>query len=130
MTGFRLGLAVAAVLVLGGAQAAAQPASDKVAAGERVAERSCGGCHAVAGGPSPLADAPPFRDLHRRYPAGGLRQILQEGMLQPTAPEEEGAPSRHPRMPMVGLGVDEVDELTAYLHSLEVASRRPPSVRP
>lgn len=87
--------------------------------GQRIAQRSCGGCHAVADGPSPVADAPPFRTLHRRYPAGGLAQLLEEGMLPPDRPLEEGSQPTHPRMPTATLGSDEVAALTAYLRSLE-----------
>ena len=115
---------IALALVTTGCAAAAPavaPAGEPaaVSSGQRVAQRNCGGCHAVAAGSSPLADAPPFRDLHRRYPAGGLAQLLEEGMLPPARPLEEGEPSHHPRMPMVALGPDEVAELTAYLRSLE-----------
>ena len=113
-----------AVLAWGGVctSSTAQPL---VSAGQRIAQRDCGGCHAVGSGASPLADAPPFRDLHRRYPAGGLRQILQEGMIAPLDPPEEGSPRRHPRMPMVTLGEDELADLTAYLKSLESSDLGP-----
>ena len=90
-----------------------------LAYGQGVAQRSCGGCHAVAEGASPLAAAPPFRVLHRRYPAGGLAQLLDEGMLPPDRPVEEGSPATHPNMPRVALDPDEVAALTAYLRSLE-----------
>ena len=98
--------------------------SPEVSAGGRLAQRYCGGCHAVAAGPgrSPLADAPPFRDLNRRYPPGGLPQILKEGMIAPIDTQEEGAITRHPRMPMAELGPDQVFELTAYLQSLDSRS--------
>lgn len=94
-------------------------ATAPISQGQRVAQRSCGGCHAVADGPSPLADAPPFRDLHRRYPAGGLKQLLDEGMLPSTRPLEEGSRPGHPRMPEAKLDLDEVAALTAYLRGLE-----------
>ena len=121
----RLGLAAVALIALAGAaRAAERPASDLVVAGERVAQRNCGGCHAVSGGgASPLPAAPPFRDIHRRYRAGGLEQLLREGMLQPETLPEEGSPTRHPIMPMIDLGIDEVAELTAYLKSLEPPPR-------
>lgn len=120
-----LGLALAALVALGGAaRAAERPESDLAIAGERVAQRNCGGCHAVAGeGASPLPAAPPFRNIHLRYRAGGLEQLLREGMLRPETMPEEGSPPRHPIMPMIDLGVDEVAELTAYLKSLEPAPR-------
>lgn len=118
----------AAVLISGLALAAcahAAPAAapsagaQPLAYGEGIARRSCGGCHAVADGPSPLAAAPPFRELHRRYPAGGLAQLLEEGMLPPDRPLEEGSPATHPNMPMARLDPDEVAALTAYLRSLQ-----------
>ena len=115
---------VLVILVAGALASTAQAAdSGKAAAGERVARSACGGCHATAQGASPLADAPPFRELYRRYPPGGLEQLLQEGMLPPDRPQEEGSGVRHPRMPQVALDVDEVASLKAYLTSLE--PRRP-----
>ena len=109
-------IAVATAMAAGGVQAA-PPAA--ISSGQRVAQRSCGGCHAVAAGKSPLADAPPFRDLYRRYPAGGLDALLAEGMLAPARPPEEGGRPSHPRMPTAALDVDQVADLTAYLHGLE-----------
>ena len=105
----------------GGAASAtvAAPAGDAFY-GKQVAERSCGGCHAVSHGPSPMAEAPAFIDLHRRYPVGGLPQLLQEGMLLPSdRMQEEGSRFTHPRMPAVQLGPDEIAALTEYLRSLE-----------
>ena len=120
----RMLVTTAAVLLAltGAAHAAERPSPDKVIMGERLAQEYCGGCHAIAAGPSPLADAPPFRDIHKRYRAGGLPQLLQEGMLEPTSLPEEGSPRRHPRMPMAALGVDQTAELSDYMKSLE----RPP----
>lgn len=69
-----------------------QAASPSATSGQRIAERNCGGCHAVGPGVSPLAVAPPFRTLHDRYPRGGLDEILQEGMLRPSRMPEEGSP--------------------------------------
>ena len=117
------GAGLLAVLALGlaGAQASAEPASKPPQAfgGQGIAQRNCGTCHAVDSRPSPLADAPPFATLYRRYPPGGLDQILTEGMLAPSRKPEEGSPARHPRMPMVELDDDEVAQLKAYLKSLD-----------
>lgn len=110
---------MAPVVVLAAAiLAAGVPA--KEAAGLLVAQRNCGGCHAVATGASPLADAPPFRTLHTRYGAGGLAELLERGMLadHPRA-LDEGARTPNPRMPAAKLGEDEVASLVAYLRSLE-----------
>jgi len=97
-----------------------------VAAGRAIAARNCGVCHATAAGRSPLPDAPPFRRLYRRYRPGGLGALLQEGMLPPDEPADEGAQVRHPRMPIVPLGPDEVAELKAYLRSLDPRLDRRP----
>ena len=114
----RLALAsIAALLLLASAAEASQ--ASRIAAGRVVARRNCGGCHATGQGASPLAGAPPFRELYRRYPAGGLEQLLQEGMLAPEEAPEEGSARRHPRMPQVSLGPDEVANLKAFLQSLE-----------
>lgn len=98
---------------------AADPDPATLAYGRRVADHACGGCHAAGEGASPLADAPPFRTLHRRYPAGGLAQLLDEGMLPSQTIQEEGSRPTHPRMPVATLDPDEVSALTAYLRSLE-----------
>ncbi len=123
-------LTIAGLLALSGCAAGGQPApapgpsaaGGDAFYGKQVAERSCGGCHAVSRGPSPMADAPAFIDLHRRYPAGGLAQLLQEGMVLPSDRiQDEGSRYTHPRMPAVQLGSDEIAALTAYLRSLETA---------
>jgi mono/diheme cytochrome c family protein len=108
---------------------AAEPG--QVGMGRGIAERHCGSCHATGEGPSRLADAPPFRELYKRYPAGGLGALLAEGMLTPDPSLEEGVLPGHPRMPMVALGIDERNALTAYLRSLEpprTAVAAPPGI--
>jgi mono/diheme cytochrome c family protein len=120
----RTGAAIIAAILLSSGGALAADRTGDIAAGKRVAQRYCGSCHAVAKGGSPLHDAPPFRDLHKRYREGGLPQLLREGMLQPQRMPEEGSPRRHPRMPMAVLEDDEVTQLTAYLKSLEPSRTR------
>lgn len=101
--------------------ATAQPQGD-VFYGKQVAERSCGGCHAISHGPSPMPAAPAFAGLHLRYDQGGLRRLLEEGMILPSDRiQEEGSRYTHPRMPGVVLGSDESAALIAYLRSLEPA---------
>lgn len=105
--------------------AAAGPESSPadLLAGRRLADEYCGMCHAVGGGGSPLPNAPSFRELWRRYPPGGLDRILTEGMLAPPMPLEEGTPRRHPAMPIVNLGADQVAELKAFLRDLDRVGR-------
>lgn len=119
-------LLAAVALVLVAAPALARQAS--ASNGERLARRHCGGCHAVRDGASPLPDAPPFASLYARYPPGGLAAILEEGMLAPRRPPEEGAPRSHPRMPMSLLDDDQRADLEAYLRSLD--PRRPAAPKP
>lgn len=116
-------LAVLLTFSLGACAAAPENAAGPAAAvisGRMIAERSCGGCHSTSDAPSRLADAPPFRELHRRYEGpGGLEALLSEGMLTPEASLEEGVLPGHPRMPMVALTSGEREDLAAYLRSLE-----------
>lgn len=111
-------LPISALLLTGCATAA--PQSPSAAAGKLVADRNCSSCHAVAGGPSPLADAPPFARLHWRYGAGGLAELLEKGMIVDwPRPLEEGTRPVHPRMPAQTLGEDEVIALAEYLRTFE-----------
>ena len=108
----------------------AQPRTADVVAGNRLAQEYCGMCHAIGSGGSPLPNAPPFRDLFKRYPPGDLGRLLHEGMIAPSSPPEEGSPRRHPKMPVATLGDDQVAELRAYLTLLEHRGRTTRSVRP
>lgn len=115
----RLVAVIAAVTVALSGTAGAEPTKDLTIGGRAIAQRNCGACHAIASEPSPLADAPPFNQLWRRYPPGGLDLVLREGMLRPSRVPEEGSELVHPRMPMADLGDDEVLALKAYLRSLD-----------
>src|SRR5690606_15010497 len=45
------------------------------------ARTNCSQCHSIDPvGPSPLPPAPPFRDLHERYPVEDLQESLAEGI--------------------------------------------------
>ncbi len=70
---------------------------------------NCGGCHAVGRtGVSPLAIAPPFRELHLRYPVENLSEAFAEGIV-----------TGHPTMPEFRLEADQIGNVIAYLKSLE-----------
>ncbi|HVL74118.1 MAG TPA: c-type cytochrome [Beijerinckiaceae bacterium] len=98
-------LAVAAALAaVGPAAAQGDPK-----AGLRIAEQNCAACHALGPtGASPIAEAPPFRDLHRRYAVEDLAEALAEGIV-----------TGHPAMPEFQLDPLEIDHFMAYLKSLE-----------
>lgn len=80
-----------------------------IARGHAFAEASCARCHAVGTtGASPFAAAPPFRDLHRRYPVEGLAESLAEGIV-----------TGHSGMPEFELEPDQIEDFIDYLKSLE-----------
>jgi len=116
-----IGLAGLLVTLAAGAQALPRP-SPAVIAGRHIAQQNCGACHAVGDGASPLADAPPFRLLYRRYGSRTLGDLLQEGML--AGPQDTASEPMHPRMPAVQLDPDQRADLTAYLKSLEPRAGR------
>ena len=58
--------------------------------GQRLAQANCASCHAIGRiGESPLRIAPPFRELHKRYPVENLAEALAEGIVtgHPTMPQ-------------------------------------------
>lgn len=82
---------------------------ERLALGQALAKRDCGGCHAVGpAGDSPLSAAPRFRDLHRRYPVEQLGEALAEGIVVGHGP-----------MPEWVLTPQQIEALIAYLKSLE-----------
>lgn len=77
--------------------------------GRAFALENCSRCHAIGTtGVSPLAEAPPFRELHQRYPVEHLAEALAEGIV-----------TGHPDMPEFQLEPDEAEDLIAYLRMLE-----------
>ena len=77
--------------------------------GQAFAQANCARCHAIGPvGDSPLPKAPPFRALHQRYPVENLVEALAEGIR-----------TAHPAMPEFQLEQRQVDDLIAYLKSLE-----------
>ena len=89
--------------------AAAQALDARAQRGETIARTNCARCHAIGRiGASPLAEAPPFRELHQRYPVTDLGEALAEGIT-----------TGHPSMPEFRLDPDQAQALIAYLQSLE-----------
>ncbi|MGU3421462.1 c-type cytochrome [Methylobacterium sp. D54C] len=81
----------------------------QVKQGETLARTNCARCHAVGrAGASPLRVAPPFRELHTRYPVEDLGEALAEGIR-----------TGHPSMPEFRFDPDQAEALIAYLKSLE-----------
>ncbi len=79
------------------------------ALGQRLAQEWCAKCHATGRyGDSPLQIAPPFRDLHQRYNVEDLAESLAEGIMV-----------GHPTMPNFRFDPDQIQNLIAYLKTLE-----------
>jgi mono/diheme cytochrome c family protein len=94
-----------------GTQAAGQD-SGNIASGQAFARAHCATCHAVGrDGSSPYAPAPPFRTLHERYKVKNLAEALAEGIVVGHTGERQ--------MPEFVLSPTEIDDLIAYLKSLE-----------
>jgi cytochrome c len=84
--------------------------------GRLIAERDCAACHAPGrAGPSRVAAAPAFRELHKRYDVEDLAEALAEGIV-----------TGHPAMPSKPYPPDDVRDLIAYLHTLEPRPRPKP----
>ena len=99
------------------AVAAPAVAAGNKARGDFYARENCSTCHAVGPvGVSPYPLAPPFRSLHQKYDVEGLAEALAEGI----AVGNTGAR----QMPMFVLSVTEIEDLIAYLKSLEPAAPR------
>jgi len=76
--------------------------------GAAFAKHNCARCHAIGHyGASALRDAPPFRDLHERYPLEELSESFSEGIM-----------TGHPTMPVWKLEPDQIHDLIAYMKTL------------
>jgi len=74
--------------------------------GFRLVSLHCARCHAIDKiGASPLAIAPAFRTLHLKYPVSDLQRPLAQGV--------------HPEMPRFQLEAGQVEDIMAYLKTLE-----------
>ena len=104
-----LAAAAAAALLAVPSVASAQSQSPAEQRGQTFVRANCSRCHAIDKvSPSPLSVAPPFRDLHRRYPIDVLAEALAEGIR-----------TGHPSMPEFRLDPGQIGDVIAYLKSLE-----------
>ena len=70
---------------------------------------NCSNCHAIDKvSASPLKIAPPFRELHLRYPVESLQEALVEGIR-----------TGHVNMPEFRLDPGQASDVIAYLKTLE-----------
>lgn len=92
------------------AQPSSPPTTADAAEGQRLAEIHCARCHAIgAEGESRHPLAPPFRTLSRNYPVNTLEEAFAEGILV-----------GHRDMPEFQLEPSQIDDLVAYLQSVQV----------
>jgi cytochrome c len=100
--------AIAAVVLWSAAPAAAQQ-SPAVQRGLTFVRVHCAQCHATdTVSESTLKIAPPFRDLHLKYPVESLQRPLSEGII-----------ANHPTMPQFRLDADQINDVIAFMKSLE-----------
>ena len=103
-------LAMASVLAaawsLAPAGAQTSPAAQR---GLTFARVHCAQCHSLdAVSESPLKIAPPFRNLHLKFPVESLVRRLSEGIS-----------ANHPTMPQFRLDADQINDVIAFMKSLE-----------
>ncbi|MEZ5996486.1 MAG: cytochrome c [Hyphomonadaceae bacterium] len=92
-----------------GEQPAAAAASANIAEGRRLAEINCARCHAIGPtGESTHPMAPPFRTFSRDFPLNTLEEAFAEGILV-----------GHRDMPQFQLEPSQIDDLLAYLNSVQ-----------
>jgi mono/diheme cytochrome c family protein len=105
--GFFAVLLLATVTAFGGPASAGSDGG--IEAGKRLAENLCARCHAIGlEGASPNAEAPPFRSFHGKWPLENLAEALAEGIAV-----------GHPDMPAFELYPEQIEDLIAYLYTLE-----------
>ena len=81
----------------------------EVQRGITLARAHCAQCHSIDKlSPSPLAIAPAFRELHKRYPVDRLQEALGEGIV-----------TGHPTMPEFRFDPGQIRDFLAFLKSLE-----------
>ena len=108
-------LALLALFLGAGVLPVAAQQDPSVQRGKVFAQTNCASCHAIGPfGDSPLAEAPPFRTLHERYPVENLSEALAEGIV-----------TGHPTMPEFRLDPDQITDLISYLKSLEPTDGKP-----
>jgi len=82
---------------------------DPQISGAAILEKNCARCHAIgATGDSPHSEAPPFREVVKRYPPEDLEESLAEGIV-----------SGHPDMPELTFSAEEISAIVAYLNDLK-----------
>jgi cytochrome c len=101
-------IACLALIAACGAETRAIAEQPNLELGRKELKERCARCHALGTDDSSShADAPPFRDVVKRYPAEYLAEALAEGIV-----------SGHPDMPIFELSPEEIEAVIIYLQSL------------
>ncbi len=98
-----------ALLALLSTSAMAQGLEPAAQRGLTIARANCARCHSIDRvTASPLAIAPPFRTLHKKYPVENLEEAMAEGIT-----------TGHPTMPEFQFETDQISDFLAFLKTLE-----------
>jgi mono/diheme cytochrome c family protein len=98
-----------AAMVTGSAVPAFAQISPAAQRGQTFVRIHCAQCHSIDPvSESPLKIAPPFRELHLKFPLESLRRRLSEGIT-----------ATHPTMPQFRLEPDQLNDVMEYLQSLQ-----------
>lgn len=80
--------------------------------GKTIADEHCAMCHATGlTGESPISDAPPLREIAKRWPPEYLAEAFAEGISV--------GHSDKAQMPELRFDTNQIDGLIAYLKKLE-----------
>jgi cytochrome c len=108
-TAMVVGALMVAAVGTGAGPAAAQTLSPAEQRGLTFVRVHCAQCHSIdVASESPLKIAPPFRDLHLRFPVDTLTRRLSEGIT-----------ANHPTMPQFRLDADQTNDVVAFIKSLQ-----------
>jgi len=103
---FSMALMLASVCA---ATALAQQEEPALQRGRIFTQNNCASCHSIDRiTTSPLAIAPPFRELHKKYPIENLAEAFAEGIS-----------TGHPTMPEFRLDPGQIGDLLTFMKSLE-----------
>ena len=82
--------------------------------GRQIVEQNCVRCHSIERtGASKLAEAPPLRDLNKRYSVRDLEEPFAEGIV-----------TAHDSMPVFQFDPPDIHALLTYIESLKPKARR------
>jgi cytochrome c len=82
--------------------------------GRAILQKNCSRCHSVdASGESPLPNAPPFRNIYKKFAVEELKMRLSEGVV-----------SHFRGMPQIDFTNEEIMRIIVYLDALRAASSK------